>query len=50
MLEIVVGLTTASLLTDEPFGPRELIGAVLISGACGVEIGVRSRVLRNDSG
>jgi drug/metabolite transporter (DMT)-like permease len=39
MLEIVVGLTTASLLTDEPFGTRELIGAVLITGACGVEIG-----------
>jgi drug/metabolite transporter (DMT)-like permease len=40
MLEIVVGLTTASLLTDEPFGVRELIGAVLITGACGVEMGV----------
>jgi drug/metabolite transporter (DMT)-like permease len=40
MLEIVVGLTTAALLTDEPFGVRELIGAVLITGACGVEIGV----------
>ena len=39
MLEIVVGLTTASLLTDEPFGMRELIGAVLITGACGVEMG-----------
>jgi drug/metabolite transporter (DMT)-like permease len=40
MLEIVVGLTTASLLTDEPFGTRELIGAVLITGACGVEMGI----------
>jgi drug/metabolite transporter (DMT)-like permease len=40
MLEIVVGLTTAALLTDEPFGMRELIGAVLITGACGVELGV----------
>jgi drug/metabolite transporter (DMT)-like permease len=39
MLEIVVGLTTASLLTDEPFGMRELIGAVLITGASAVEIG-----------
>jgi drug/metabolite transporter (DMT)-like permease len=38
MLEIVVGLTTASLLTDEPFGMRELIGAVLITSACGVEM------------
>jgi drug/metabolite transporter (DMT)-like permease len=40
MLEIVVGLTTASLLTDELFGMRELIGAVLITGACGVELAV----------
>jgi drug/metabolite transporter (DMT)-like permease len=40
MLEIVVGLTTASLLTDEPFGMRELIGAVLITSACGVELAV----------
>jgi drug/metabolite transporter (DMT)-like permease len=40
MLEIVVGLTTASLLTDELFGMRELLGAVLITGACGVELAV----------
>jgi drug/metabolite transporter (DMT)-like permease len=38
MLEVVVALTAAALLTDEPFGPRELIGAVLIMGAGGVEI------------
>jgi drug/metabolite transporter (DMT)-like permease len=38
MIEIVVGLTTAALLTDEPFGARELIGAVLIGSACGVEV------------
>jgi len=38
MLEIVVGLATASLLTDEPFGMHELIGAVLITSACGVEM------------
>jgi drug/metabolite transporter (DMT)-like permease len=38
MLEIVVGLTTATLLTDEPFGLRELVGALLIIGASGVEI------------
>ena len=43
MLEIVVGLTTASLLTDEPFGMRELIGAVLITGACSVELACFSR-------
>jgi drug/metabolite transporter (DMT)-like permease len=40
MLEIAVGLATASLLADEPFGVRELIGAVLITSACGVEMGV----------
>jgi drug/metabolite transporter (DMT)-like permease len=38
MLEIVVGLTTASLLTDEPFGLREFVGAILIMGAGAVEI------------
>jgi drug/metabolite transporter (DMT)-like permease len=38
MLEIVVGLTTAALLTDEPFGLREVGGAILILGATGVEI------------
>lgn len=30
MLEIVIGLTSAALLTDEILGPRELIGAALI--------------------
>jgi drug/metabolite transporter (DMT)-like permease len=39
MFEIVVGLATAALLTDEPFGTRELTGAVLVMGAIGVEIG-----------
>lgn len=44
MAEIVVGLTTALLLTDEAFGPREVIGAVLIMGAIGVEtIAARQR-------
>lgn len=33
MVEIVVGLTSAALLTDEPFGMREFIGAVLITAA-----------------
>ncbi len=37
-LEVVVGLTTAALLTDEPFGAREMIGAVLIVAAGLVEI------------
>ncbi len=38
MLEVVVALTTATLLTDEPFGSRELAGAILILGASGAEI------------
>jgi len=43
MLEIVVGLTTATWLTDEPFGPRQLVGAVLIMGAGAVDIGTGRR-------
>jgi drug/metabolite transporter (DMT)-like permease len=38
MFEIVVGLSSAALLTDEPIGARELAGAVLVLGAIGVEI------------
>ncbi len=38
MFEIIAGLTSAAILTDEPFGLRELIGAVLIMAAGGVEI------------
>ncbi|MGI9302784.1 MAG: DMT family transporter [Gammaproteobacteria bacterium] len=33
MLEVVIGLTTAALLTDEPFGLREIAGAALIVAA-----------------
>lgn len=36
-LEVVIGLATATLLTDEPFGIREGIGAVLIVTAGLVE-------------
>jgi drug/metabolite transporter (DMT)-like permease len=43
MLEIVVGISTAALLAGEPFGPRELAGAVLILGASGVEITAKRR-------
>ena len=43
MLEIVVGISTAALLAGEPFGARELAGAVLILGASGVEITARRR-------
>jgi drug/metabolite transporter (DMT)-like permease len=38
MFEIVVGLTTAALLTNESVGPREIAGALLIVGASGAEI------------
>jgi drug/metabolite transporter (DMT)-like permease len=37
MLEVVVGLASAALLTDEPFGRRELVGAICIIAACGSE-------------
>jgi drug/metabolite transporter (DMT)-like permease len=37
MLEVVIALTSAAWLTNELFGPRELIGAVFIVTACGVE-------------
>jgi len=38
MLEIVVGLTSAALLTDETLGPRELLGAGLIMSATLAEV------------
>ncbi len=38
MFEIIVGLTTATALTDEPFGAREAIGAGLILAASGTEL------------
>ncbi|OFV87347.1 MAG: hypothetical protein A3J75_00640 [Acidobacteria bacterium RBG_16_68_9] len=37
MLEVVIGLGSAALLTDEPFGAREAAGAGLILAACGAE-------------
>lgn len=33
MLEVVIGIAAAALLTDEPFGLREALGAVLIIAA-----------------
>ncbi|MDD9856900.1 MAG: DMT family transporter [Gammaproteobacteria bacterium] len=33
MMEVAIGIVTASLFTDEPFGLRELLGAVLIIAA-----------------
>ena len=49
MFEIAVGLTTAALLTDEPLGPREIAGALLILGASGAEIAVGLPVRREDT-
>jgi drug/metabolite transporter (DMT)-like permease len=37
MLEVVISLASAALLTDEPLGWRELAGAGLILAACGAE-------------
>lgn len=42
MLEVVIGLATATLLTHEPFGPREFAGAVFIIVACGSEVFARN--------
>ncbi len=38
MFEIVVGLTTVALFTNEPLRAREIVGALLILGASGAEI------------
>jgi drug/metabolite transporter (DMT)-like permease len=43
MFEVIVGLTTAALLTDEPFGAREAVGAGLILAASGTELTRRRR-------
>ncbi len=37
MLEVVIGLVSAGVLTREPFGMRELVGAVFIVAASGSE-------------
>ena len=38
MFEVVIGLASAALLTDEPFGAREVLGAGLILAACAAEV------------
>ncbi len=38
MLEVVIGLVSAAVLTREPFGACELVGAVFIVSACGAEL------------
>ncbi len=45
-LEVVIGITTAALLTDEPFGPREGVGAVLIVTAGLVEFSFIPKYMR----
>jgi len=50
MLEVVIALASAALLTNEPFGPREFIGAVLIVAACGSEFFARAPVAGDASG
>jgi drug/metabolite transporter (DMT)-like permease len=37
MLEVVIGLVSAAMLTNESFGERELVGGVFTVGACGSE-------------
>lgn len=43
MGEIVVGVASAALLTDEPFGARELIGTILILSAGLLEVAGRQQ-------
>ena len=38
MADAVVGIASAALLTEEPFGARELIGTILIVGAALIEV------------
>ncbi len=43
MGEVVVGAASAALLTDEPFGLRQLVGGAMIVAAAVADIAVRSR-------
>ena len=38
MVEVLVGVASAAILTDEPFGTREIVGATLIIAAGVVEV------------
>jgi drug/metabolite transporter (DMT)-like permease len=38
MGEVAVGVASAAILTDEPFGPREILGTILVLAAAGVEV------------
>lgn len=44
MTEVVVGTVSAALLSGEPFGAREALGCILITGALLAEVVVPSRV------
>ncbi|MDA8014443.1 MAG: DMT family transporter [Gammaproteobacteria bacterium] len=43
MMEVAIGIISAALLTDEPFGAREAVGAALIIAAGATEFTVRRR-------
>jgi drug/metabolite transporter (DMT)-like permease len=47
LAEVLVGVTSAALLLDEPFGMRELAGAVLIVTAGVVEVMRRQKLPRS---
>ncbi len=49
MMELVVGAVAASLLTDEPFGVREILGGGLIIAAAVTDMLVRPAPLANVS-
>ncbi len=48
MVEVLVGVASAALLIDEPFGLREITGAVLIVTAGIVEVSRRQTVVASD--
>ena len=48
MGEVVVGVVSAALLTDEPYGTRELTGSLLIIGAALIEVLQRQTGGKND--
>ncbi len=48
MVEVLVGVASAALLIDEPFGLREITGAVIIVTAGIVEVSRRQTVVASD--
>ena len=51
IIEVVVAMVSSAVLLDEPFGIREIVGAVLIVGASLVEfVGANGRRTGNASG